>query len=218
MPAPGGGILEELASRLLMDLLGFVPKLMLAVIVILLAFLVMRFIGGALRKLLGLAKIDELIAQYLRIRLPISVNSIIMAIFYVGALIAAVYGLITIFLGEAYVETANSILIYGARLISVVLLTVALFAAFSSMIERIHVESRMKGYLFFVVMLLLTAILIDLTALSEPVKQALYTGLAIGIGASLTVFSIWFFFHEYLEKVAERPERGRSRQRPPPAA
>ncbi|MCD6236301.1 MAG: hypothetical protein J7J94_04870, partial [Thaumarchaeota archaeon] len=113
---------------------------------------------------------------------------------------------INLFLGEAYVEVANSILIYGARVISVIFLAIILFAAFSSVIERIRVESRMKGYLFFIVMLLLTAMLIDVTALSEPVKQSLYTGLAIGIGASLAIFSIWFFFHEYLDAMLKQRE------------
>jgi len=205
-------LFKEFASALALELLGFLPKLIVAIIVLLVAFLIMRFVGGAIRRLLSLANVDDLITQYSKIRLPISINSVILVIFYLGVLIAALYALINIFLGEAYVEIANSLLIYGARVISVVVLAIILFAAFSSVIERIRVESRMKGYLFFIVMLLLTAMLIDVTALSEPVKQSLYMGLAIGIGASLAVFSIWFFFHEYLDKMLEKPERKRAKQ------
>ncbi len=207
----GGELFKEFASALALELLGFLPKLIVAIIVIIVAFLIMRFVGGAIRRLLSLANIDELVTRYSKIRLPISINSVILVIFYIGVLLAALYALINIFLGEAYVEIANSLLIYGARVISVVVLAIILFAASSSVIEKIRVESRMKGYLFFIVMLLLTAMLIDVTALSEPVKQSLYMGLAIGIGASLAVFSIWFFFHEYLDKMLERTEKKKSK-------
>ncbi len=201
---------EEFFSQLVSEFMTLVPKLIIGIIIILAAFVVLKLVGGLIRKLLSVANIDELLEKYLGVKLPLSVNSVIQAIFYIGVLLAAVYGLINIFLGEAYVELANSLLLYGARVISVILLAIILFAAFSGIIEKIRVESRMKGYLFFIIMLLLTAMLIDVTALSEPVKQSLYTGLAIGIGASLAVFSIWFFFHEYLEKTLEKPGRKRS--------
>jgi len=206
----GEGSLEEFFSQLASELMVLIPKLIIGIIIIIVAFVVLKLIGGFMRKLLSIANIDELLDKYLKVRLPLSVNSVVLALFYVGVILAAVYGLINVFLGEAYVELANSLLLYGARLMSVILLAVILFAAFSGIIEKIRVESRMKGYLFFIIMLLLTAMLIDVTALSEPVKQSLYTGLSVGIGASLAVFSIWFFFHEYLEKLLEKPAKRRS--------
>ena len=213
MTGSTGQLLSEFASTLALELLSLLPKLVIAVLAIIIAFLVARFVGEGIRRLLKMADIDDMIKRYSGITLPISLASVIMAIFYIGVVLALLYGLINLFLGEAYVEVANSILIYGARVISVIFLAIILFAAFSSVIERIRVESRMKGYLFFIVMLLLTAMLIDVTALSEPVKQSLYTGLAIGIGASLAVFSIWFFFHEYFdEMLKQRETRKQSRK------
>ena len=209
----GEGLLKEFASALGLELLSLVPKFIVAIIVIIVAFLILRFVGGAIKKLLSLANIDKLIERYLRVKLPISLNTIILAIFYIGVILAVLYALISIFFGEVYIELANSLLLYGARVISVIVLAIILFAAFSSIIEKIRVESRMKGYLFFVVMLLLTAMLIDVTALSDPVKQSLYAGLSMGIGASLAVFSVWFFFHEYLDKlVAKRERKKREKQ------
>ena len=209
----GEGLLKEFASALGLELLSLVPKFIVAIIVIIVAFLILRFVGGAIKKLLSLANIDKLIERYLRVKLPISLNTIILAIFYIGVILAVLYALISIFFGEVYIELANSLLLYGARVISVIVLAIILFAAFSSIIEKIRVESRMKGYLFFVVMLLLTAMLIDVTALSDPVKQSLYAGLSMGIGASLAVFSVWFFFHEYLDKItAKREKKKREKQ------
>lgn len=203
----GGEVLGEFLSQLFSEFVILVPKLILGIIVVIAAFLIFRLVGGLIRKLLALANLDELVEKHLGARFPLSLNSLIIGIFYIGVLLVAVYGLINIFLGEAYIELANSLLLYAARLISVIILALILFTASSAIIEKIRVESRMKGYLFFIVMLLLTAMLIDVTALSEPVKQSLYTGLAIGIGASLAVFSIWFFFNEYLEKLLEKPSR-----------
>ena len=207
------GLLREFASTMASELLNLLPKLIIAVVVIIVAFLVLRFVGGGIKKLLTVANIDDLIDRYLGVKLPISLNTVILAIFYLGVVLAVLYGLINLFFGEAYIELANSVMLYGARVISVVLLAIILFAAFSSVIDKIRVESRMKGYLFFIITLLLTAMLIDVTALSEPVKQSLYIGLSIGIGASLAVFSIWFFFHEYLDKlVAKRERKKREKQ------
>ena len=204
-------VLERFASELARELIGLIPKLILAVIVIVAAFAVLKLVGGFIRKLLKLANVDELFEKTTGIRLPIALSSIILAVFYIGVVLASSYALINIFLGEAYVEIANSLLLYGARIISLILLAVIIFAGFSWIIEKIRVESRLKGYLIFLMTLLLTAMLIDVTALSEPVKHALYTGLAIGIGASLAIFSAWFFFGELWEKALEerRSKHGR---------
>lgn len=183
-----------------MELLNLLPKLVVAVIGLIIAFLVLRFGGKGIRRLLAIANLDELINRYLAVKLPFSLNSMFLAIFYLGVILALIYGLINLFLGGPYIELANSVMLYGARIISIIFLVIILFVAFSTVIDKISVESRMKGYLFFIITLLLTAMLIDITALSEPVKQSLYTGLAVGIGASLAIFSAWLFFHEYLER------------------
>jgi len=203
--------LEKFASELARELIELIPKLILAIIVIVAAFAILKLVGGFIRKLLKLANVDELLEKTTGARLPVTLSSIILAVFYIGVALASLYALINIFLGEAYVEIANNLLMYGARIISLILLAMIIFAGFSWMIEKIRVESRLRGYLIFIMMLLLTAMLIDVTALSEPVKHALYTGLAIGIGASLAIFSAWFFFGEFWERALEerRAKRGR---------
>ena len=207
MDQSGYGFLEEFFSMISKEILYLTPKLLIAILMIVMAFIILRFVGSGVRKLLSMADIDGMIKRYSGIELPISFNSIILSLLYIGVVLVLIYGFINLFLGEAYIETATSVMIYGARVISVIVLAILLFTASSAVIEKIRVESRMKGYLFFIVMLLLTAMLIDVTALSEPVKQSLYIGLAIGIGASLAVFSVWFFFHEYFDKMLERKRR-----------
>jgi hypothetical protein len=190
----GEEALREFASQLLSDFIALIPKLIIGIIVVIIAFLALKLVGGAIKKILSLADLDGFVERSLGVKLPISFNSVILWIFYAGVLLTSLYGLIHIFLGPEYLGLANSALIYGARVISVIILALVLFTAFSAMIEKIRIESRLKGYLLFVAMLLITTMLIDITALSEPVKQALYTGLAIGIGASLAIFSAWLLW------------------------
>jgi len=196
-------LIQEFLKTLVSEIINLGPKLLAGVIIIVAAFIALRILGMIVKKVLSFADVDGMIKRYTGIELPIPFNGIVMGLLYLGIGLAAIYGLISVFLGEQYLELASSLTMYGARIISVVVIALLLFTAFSAIIERIRVESRLKGYLFFVIMLLLTAMLIDVTALSEPVKHALYAGLSIGIGASLAVFAVWFFFHEYFEKLLE---------------
>jgi hypothetical protein len=40
----------------------------------------------------------------------------------------------------------------------------------------------LRGYIWFIILLLITAMLVDITALSETVKNALTTGISVGLG------------------------------------
>ena len=198
------GIIEDFLNQLSNEILTFTPRIILAIIIISVAFIILRLVGWAVKKILTLVNVEEFIRRYMGIELPVSFTGLVLAIFYIAVGISATYGLINTLFGEPYVEIANSLLVYGMRILSVVALTVIFFAIFSSFVERIKTENRLKMYLFFIIILLLTAMLIDVTPLSDPVKNALYSGLAIGIGASLSVFSLWFFFHEYLDRYFRR--------------
>ena len=200
-------LLQDFLNILAREIVDLIPKLIIAIVILVGGFLVLRILGSLVRRILEFADMDGMIKKYAGIELPIPFNSIVMGLLYLGVALAIIFGLINVFLGEQFIELANSIVVYGARIISVVLVTLILFTAFSAIIERIRIESRLKGYLLFIVMLLLTAMLIDITALSEPVKQALYIGLSVGIGASLAVFAVWFFFHEYFDKLLEKRKR-----------
>lgn len=200
------GLIEEFLKIISSELIDLAPKVLMGVIIVVAAFLILRIIGYLMRKVLTFADVDGMMKKYAGIELPFSFNSIVIALLYIAVILAAIYGLINIFLGEAYIEFASTTILYGARVVSVIIMALLLFITFSALIERIRMESRLKGYLFFIIMLLLTAMLIDVTALSEPVKNALYSGLAVGIGVSLAVFAVWFFFHEYLDRYLERKE------------
>ncbi len=58
----------------------------------------------------------------------------------------------------------------------------------------------MRGYVVFLLLILITIMAIDLTALSPSTRHALESGLSVGLGIAVGVFAVWFFFHDYLDK------------------
>jgi len=66
----------------------------------------------------------------------------------------------------------------------------------------------MRGYFLFLLLLIMTVMIVDLTSLSEPAKRALEQGLSIGVGIAIGVFAVWFFFHQYLDKAIRKSATG----------
>jgi len=65
---------------------------------------------------------------------------------------------------------------------------------FNAVIGRIKADPRLKAYPLVIIMLLVTAMLMDITALSEEIKRLLAMRLPIGIGIAIGAFAAWFFF------------------------
>ena len=129
-----------------------------------------------------------------------SSNSLLILLADLGIALIALYSVIGLFLESQHIQMITEGLRYGARIVSIFVVAIFLFSVFGVAINKIRVETRLRGYIWFIILLLITAMLMDITALSEPVKNALITGLSVGVGISLGVFAIWFFFHDYLEK------------------
>ena len=195
-------VLNQIAS----EIVNFIPKILIALVIILIAIAVIKVLNFIFRKLLGMAKIDEFFAKATRISLPFSIVNLLIYLADLGIILIALYSIVDICAGPTYTQLMTDVLYYGARIASVIVITLVIFASFNLIVRRLRVETRLRGYMLFIVMLLVTAMLVDITALSDPVKSALIMGISIGVGISLGVFAIWFFFHEYLDRILEKKE------------
>jgi amino acid permease len=193
-------VIEEFLELISREVVLLIPKIIIATLIIVVTYLSLRILSYIMKKLLGFADIDGLVKKYWGGELPFSFNKLIVFLIYTAILLASIYGIVTLFITPEYMQAVSSMIVYGTRIISVVVVALLFFTIFTLVIERVRVESRLRGYIFFIVTLLLTSMIIDVTTLSESVKESLYMGLSIGIGASLAVFAIWFFFHEYIER------------------
>ena len=193
-------VLREILAQTAAETIRLLPRIFIALILIILTFLVIKLLNFSFRKLLKLAKLDAMFKQLSGFALPFSVDSLIIFLADLGVALIALYGLVNLFLGAQYLQLMNEGIYYGARVISIVVIAIVIFAVFNAIIGRIKVESRLRSYTMLIVLLLITAMLIDITALSDPVKNALILGLSIGMGISIGVFAVWFFFHEYFDR------------------
>jgi len=196
-------ILTQIAS----ETVRLIPKIFIALVVVLLTVAVIKILNFAIRKIFKVVRLDEAFEKLSRISLPFSLSKAIVWIADLGIALISFYSLVNLFLGAQYTHLFAEAVYYGARLLSIVALTIVIFALFNSVIEKMKVETRLKGYMFFILLFLVTAMLIDVTALSDPLKSSLTMGLSIGVGISVGVFAVWFFFHEYLDKWLKRVEQ-----------
>jgi hypothetical protein len=177
------------------------PKILIALIVFALTLLVIKVLNFSLRKMLGLAKLDTMFKQLSGYSLPFSIDSLIIFFADLGIFLIFLHAIVNLFLGPQYLHLMSEGLQYGARVVSIIAIAIILFAIFNMVISKVKVETRLRSYSLFIVLLLITAMLVDVTALSDPIKNALTSGLSIGVGISIGVFAVWFFFHDYLDEM-----------------
>lgn len=198
-------VLGEVLFQIANDVISLLPKLLVALVVIALTFVGIRIMNLFFRKLLALARLDEMFEQLSGFSLPFSIDSFVIFMADLGICLISIYAVAGLFLPSQHLHLMNEGLAYGARVISIMGLAVILLAIFNSIVGRIRVEARLRSYAMFIVLLLVTAMLVDITALSEHVKNELIRGLSLGVGISIGVFAIWFFFHEYFDKLMKKP-------------
>ena len=207
-------MLSNIFRQIAAEIIQLMPKILIAVIILAVAVLVVKVLNLSFKKLLKIAKLDALFKQLSGFSMPFSLESLIIFLADLGIALISLYAIVGLFLGEQYLQLMNEGLYYGARVVSIVVIAIVLLAFFNTLIGRIRIETRLRSYAMFIVLLLITAMLIDITALSDSVKHALITGLSIGVGISIGVFAIWFFFHNYLDKMAKVNEPSANNEMP----
>jgi hypothetical protein len=194
-------LLMEIFTQIASDIIRLIPKILIALIVLVLTFLVIKVLNFSLKKLLKLAKLDTMFKQLSGYSLPFSIDNLIIFFADLGVALIFLNTVVNLFLGPQYLHLMTEGLQYSARILSIIAIAIILFAVFNTVMSKVKVETRLRSYALFIVLLLITAMLIDVTALSDPIKNALTNGLAIGVGISIGAFAIWFFFHDYLDEM-----------------
>ena len=194
-------IFSQVLRQIADEIITLIPKVILAIIIIVITLLIIKIVNKIFGKLLSLIDLDTILKKLARVHLPFSINNLIITIIDIGIILITLFGSANFFLEPNQLELMRGILEYAARIISVLGVTIFTFLIFNVLIERIKIETRMRGYIIFILLILLTIMIIDLTNLSVSTKRALEQGLSTGLGVSVGVFAIWFFFHEYLDRL-----------------
>lgn len=205
-------IFSQVLRQIADEIITLIPKVILAIIIIVIALLIIKIVNKIFGKLLSLIDLDTILKKLARVHLPFSINNLIITIIDIGIILITLFGSANFFLEPNQLELMRGILEYAARIISVLGVTIFTFLIFNVLIERIKIETRMRGYIIFILLILLTIMVIDLTNLSVSTRRALEQGLSIGLGVSVGVFAIWFFFHEYLDRILSAKEASIERE------
>ncbi|WP_455367614.1 mechanosensitive ion channel family protein [[Eubacterium] cellulosolvens] len=208
-------ILNQVLKQIADEIITLIPQVILAIIITVITLLIIKIVNKTFGKLLSLIDLDTILKKLAKVHLPFSINNMIITIIDIGIILIALFGSADFFLGPNQLELMRGVLGYAARVISVLGVTIFTFLLFNVLIERIKIETRMRGYIIFILLILLTIMIIDLTNLSASTRRALEQGLSIGLGVSVGVFAIWFFFHEYLDKILSTKKASIEREIPP---
>ncbi len=195
-------VLWEAFRLALRDLVYYLPSIFIAIIIIVLYIVLTMLINSILRKILKFLRIDELTKPLVK-QLYVRLSTLIIILTDIGIAILAIYTIILI-IAPQYIEYANFALYYAGRVASVVFIILISFIFLNLIVGYIRLEAKLRGFMFLVLLFITLTLIIDIAQLSEEIKTALAWGISIGISALITVFSIWFFFHELIEKKLEK--------------
>jgi len=200
-------ILREALKRSLEELGYIIPKVMIVLLIILIFSVIAIVLTKIIRKVMSVTKIEELLKPYVGREIPLT--TIIVLLVNLGiALIALHTAVLTVYPeGLKYISLITD---YIGRIISVAFLVTIVFIAINTVMERIKMERGLKGFMTLLTFLIVTVLIVDITSLSREVKSALTWGLSLGIGLSIGVFTLWYFFGEYLREFTERRKRENS--------
>jgi len=195
LPEQQAGALSAVLSSFA-SLLEALPLMALAFLVVVIALVAVRYVNKAIAALVSASGLEEYVARASGAELKLS--SVLQIVADVGILLAAGAAAVKILPLSQGVEKLALDAMY--RVASVVLIIVVTAASLMGISRVLRPERKTESMLVLAGFLVALIALVDLTALSEQVKSALATGLAIGLGLSVGAFAVWLFFGELLSR------------------
>ncbi len=194
-------VLWESLRLAIHDFIDLLPRILIALIVVFIYLLVMKYVNKLVGLVMGLLKADELIRPLTK-EARISLTKIIIVLVDIGLILLAIYTIIYIVFPEQ-IYIADTILLYTAKYGSVVFIILLSYIILGSIVRIIRAETKIRGFMFLLLLFVTLILTIDITALSDTVKQALSWGISIGIAALIACFSAWYFFHDIIARKRE---------------
>ena len=197
-------VIEQILSEIAAEITQVAPRIFFAITAITIIALVGKILHTYLTKLLEFTDIDEGFEKIVGRTPPISISKIIIGAVDVGLAVLGVLIAARLLLPQESMNAFMEALVMLGKMASILLIALIILSLFNFLITRMKIETKLRSYLFFISFLILTALLIDISALSSEVKTSLVSGLSTGIGLSIAVFAAWFFFGDYVKEYLSR--------------
>ena len=187
-------ILEALQLTL-KELAFYLPKILSSIGIAVVYVLVALAITRITRKILKLTRIDNVFKLFFNE--AINISDVIIGLINVGLALLAIYTLTSILLPE-YLHSLTLMIGYVGRIVGVIFAAFFTFILLNSMIERVRMEAKMKGFMFLTILSITLILIVNAVAVSEEVKTSIAWGISLGLGLAMGAFAAWYYFHEYL--------------------
>lgn len=192
---------SEILSQIAQEVAVLAPKIFFTLVILVTIAVIAKLTHRYVDKLLKALEVDRLIESFAGRTLPLSASRAILIAIDIGFVLLALLAIFNLLIPREARDFVNSLMISIGKVAGVLIIAIVVIGFYGILVERIRIEAKLKSYLFFMSFLIVTALLIDIATLSPEVKAALVSGLSIGIGLSIALFALWFFFSDYLERL-----------------
>lgn len=191
--------ITDILYEVLKNTVRLIPYVAVAVGVALLSILLAKLINKVIRWIVKVGNLEDLVKEVVPGGLRFSVATITIMIADIGIALLAITMIIRIF-ALATSGTYAELVTYITRVVSVVVMLLVLMVALDILSKTVVFEKKVESLLFILLFFFGLSMIIDLTGLSPEMKSSLGWGVAIGVGLSLGIFTLWLLFSDVLEK------------------
>lgn len=191
--------LTDILYEVLRSTVRLIPYVVVAVGIILLSILLAKLINKAIRWVVRVSNLEDLVKELVPGGLRFSVATITIMIADIGIALLAITMIIRVF-ALATSGTYTELITYVTRVTSVVIMLLILMLALDILSKAVVFEKKVESLLFILMFFFGLSMIVDLTGLSPEIRSSLGWGIAIGVGLSLGIFTLWFLFSDVLEK------------------
>jgi len=194
---PAIEILREALRYSLSEIAYLLPKIVISIIIIVIFFVIALVLTRIVKKILNIVKLEEIVKKYIKYTIPI--NTLIIALINLGIFFIAIYTIVLVTYPEAmiYISLISN---YLGRVASVAFLIIFVFIVINTIIDKLRMEKGLRGFMMILTFLITMILIVDITSLTPEVKSALTWGLSLGIGLSIGIFTLWYFFSDILKR------------------
>lgn len=176
-----------------------IPYVVVTVGIVLLSILLAKLINKVIRWIVRVGNLEDLVREVVPGGLRFSVTTITIMIADTGIALLAITMIIRVF-ALATSDTYVDLVTYITRVVSVLIMLLVLMVALDILSKTVVFEKKVESLLFILLFFFGLTMIVDLTGLSPEMKSSLGWGVAIGVGLSLGIFTLWLLFGDILEK------------------
>ncbi|MCY0867990.1 MAG: hypothetical protein OWQ48_02005 [Desulfurococcus sp.] len=194
---------SEIIESIIMSVGGLVPRLAVSALAAAIFALVSVLVFKLVSILLSISRVDDFTTPMLkRYRIPFTLSSLVKGLLAFALALLTLYASIAAGFPE-YTQLASEIIVVSARIASVISMIILAYIAVNYLVEMLGMRKGLGGFMALLMFNITLILVVDIAVLTPEVKQALTWGLSLGLGLTIAVFAVWYFFGDVCSRVRQ---------------